>query len=114
MSFQNTKLAELFTATLPTGTGTPLYTAPGSTYAKVKNIVVYNDDSGSHTFSLWVVQSGGSVGLTTKRYALTVTTKQTVVIAVDFYLNAGGAIYATSDAGTTMSCAGYGCEFTTV
>lgn len=52
----------LLDGTLLTASSTTLYTAPASTTAVIRSITLCNTDTVARTVTIYIVQSGGSIG----------------------------------------------------
>lgn len=90
---------------------TDVYTVPASTKAIVTGITLYNDSGSDRTVEIWIVPSGGTAILATKRYKATVPASGgTTDIDTNKVLEAGTIIKAIASANSAVSIAVYGAE----
>ena len=113
--YQVTSISELASATVA-NSAAAVYTVPASTSAIVKGLYLYNDSAGTVVVQIWVVPSGGSRTLTTKRHTVTLETKTTYNLEGNplFAIAAAGSVHLEADTATAVSVSIIGVEFQSV
>jgi len=114
MATEISTLKPLVEGTELTTSTVSVYTVPASTKGVIKMISLFNDDSSNHTISIWVVPSGGSVALATKRYKEVVYAGKTFDFDCLLVLNAASTLRIACDANSVCSVSAYGFEVTNV
>lgn len=114
MATEISTLKPLVEGTELTTSTVSVYTVPASTKGTIKMISLFNDDSSNHTVSIWIVPSGGSVALATKRYKEIVYAGKTFDIECLHVLNAAATLRITCDSNSVCSVAVHGFEITNV
>lgn len=89
-----------------TGSAAALYTAPGGFTAQVMKLTVANSDTSAHTYTLYLVPSGGSATAATVITPLAGILPNATVNDPNIYgqvLNAGDAIWGLADAPSVLT-----------
>jgi ATP-dependent protease ClpP protease subunit len=97
---------------LPTNTSsTTLYTVPSATSAIVSTISVTNVTGTAATYRVYVVQSGGSVGLGNALvYDATAKANSMTALTLGVALSTGDAIHVASGTGNAITFQAFGSE----
>ncbi|MBK7082868.1 MAG: hypothetical protein IPH55_19730 [Betaproteobacteria bacterium] len=96
-----------------TGSSVTVYTVPASTRAIIKDLLICNLGSGTPTFTIDLVPSGGSVSSTTKWYnAYALTANQHLHLRVSAVLEAGDTIRILASTTSAVAINVHGAEWT--
>lgn len=115
MAVEISTLKPFVEGTAITSSAVDLYTVPASTKATVKYISIFNDDSSANeTVKIWIIPSGGSAALATKRYEQVIRPKQTYDFNCSHLLNAAAKITVQGATGAIASISISGFEITNV
>jgi tetrahydromethanopterin S-methyltransferase subunit D len=106
----------LWVPTLITTSATVLYTVPGATKARIRQVLLMNDHSAVVTVDLHLVPSGGSPSATNKMfkgstpYGLYLKDGETKILEIDEILEAGESVQLIASTTNKISCRGSGLE----
>lgn len=113
MAVEISTLKPLIEGSAITSSAVDLYTVPASTKATVKYISIHNDHAATtETVTIWIIPSGGSAGVATKRYEQAIGPKQTYDFSCSHIMNAAAKITVQGATGAIASISASGFEIT--
>lgn len=109
------KFVKLVDGTQLATTSSTLYTSPALTTTRIDDVTVCNTSTTAKTVTVYVVESGGSVGnATTVVKTKTVGASETITLSdlTGFVLETGDTLRALASAATSVSIQGSGTQIT--